>query len=290
MTISTIIVSYKTGPALNECIKAVQASPLIDELIIVDNGNEPAMQAWMDIQAQKHPSLTIIRGQGNVGFSRACNLGARAAKGDVFLFLNPDAILQTGTMTMLQKALNEAPAGSIIGARLMNTDGSEQRGSRRGRLTPWSALVSMTGLGRFAHVHPVFTDMHQENQPVPDAPIAVHAISGACMLIPRADYQRLGGFDESYFLHVEDLDLCRRVRQRDGKVIFVPQARIMHYGSTSRSNRLVIDWHKATGLVRYFVRFSHTPLERLGAWALAGPIVSAVMLRSIAITLKERLL
>jgi len=290
MSISTIIVSYKTGPALHECVKAVLASPRIDQLIIVDNGNDPAMQTWMDIQAQKHPPITIIRGQGNVGFARACNLGARSAIGEVFLFLNPDAILQPGTMALLQTALDEAPAGSIIGARLMNPDGSEQRGSRRGRLTPWSALVSMTGLGRFAHVHPVFTDMHQENQPVPDTPIAVHAISGACMLISRADYQHLGGFDESYFLHVEDLDLCRRVRQQGGKVIFVPQARIMHYGSTSKSKRLIVDWHKATGLVRYFVRFSHSPLERLGAWLLAAPIVGAVMLRSIAITLKERLL
>lgn len=289
MSISAIIVSYKTGPALNECVKAVMASSLIDELIIVDNGNEPAMQAWMDIQAQKHPSISIIRGQGNVGFARACNLGAKAAKGEVFLFLNPDAILQAGTMAILQTALDEAPAGSIIGARLVNTDGSEQRGSRRGRLTPWSALVSMSGLGRFSHVHPVFTDMHQENQPVPDTPIAVHAISGACMLIHRTDFQCLGGFDEGYFLHVEDLDLCRRVRQRGGKAIFVPQARIMHYGSTSRSNRLVVDWHKAAGLARYFVRFSHSPLERLGAWVLAGPIIGAVMLRSVAITLKERL-
>ena len=289
MSLSAIIVSYKTGPALIECVRAVLADSLIDDLIIVDNGNEAQTTAWMDGAVKDNAAMTILRGQGNVGFSRACNLGAKAAKGDVLLFLNPDAVLQEKTTALLVEHLQAARPGSIIGARLLNIDGSEQRGARRGRLTPWSALVSMTGLSRFAPQHPVFTDMHQEDQPVPKAPISVHAISGACMMIRRDDYWHLNGFDERYFLHVEDLDLCRRVRKLGGDVIFVPGAEVLHYGSTSKSNRLVVDWHKATGLVRYFYKFAHSPLEKLGALILALPIIGAVMLRSLALTLKERL-
>ncbi|PHS24728.1 MAG: glycosyl transferase [Robiginitomaculum sp.] len=289
MSISAIIVSYKTGPALKECVRAVQAENLIDDLIIVDNGNEAQTIAWMDGAVEGNAAISLVRGQGNVGFARACNLGAKATKGEVFLFLNPDAVLQESTTALLAERLKAARPGSIIGARLLNRDGSEQRGARRGRLTPWSALVSMTGLSRFAPVHPVFSDMHQEDQPVPNAPISVHAISGACMMIRRDDYLRLGGFDERYFLHVEDLDLCRRVRKAGGDVIFVPGAEVLHYGSTSKSNRLVVDWHKATGLVRYFYKFAHSPLEKLGALILALPIIGAVMLRSLALSLKERL-
>ncbi len=289
MSISAVIVSYQTGPALKECVASILADEQIDQLILVDNGNSDDMCAWMDDQASQQAGMMVLRGPGNVGFAKACNAGAQQAKGTHLLFLNPDALLQHNALSQLMNALKSAPRGSIVGARLLNTDGSEQRGARRGRLTPWSAIVSMTGLGRFAHLHPAFADLHQEGQPIPKAPITVHAISGACMLIRQDDYQKLGGFDERYFLHVEDLDLCRRVRKAGGDVIFVPTAHVVHYGSTSKSNRLVVDWHKATGLARYFCKFSHSPLEAVGAAILAVPIIVAVMIRSVVISVKERL-
>lgn len=288
MSINAIIVSYQTGPALKECIKKVLSSAMIDGLILVDNGNTADMRAWMDAVVKKNPTMKIIRGQGNVGFARACNAGAQQAKGTHLLFLNPDALLQKNAVKQLQEVLDKAPNGSVVGARLQNPDGSEQRGSRRGRLTPWSALVSMTGLSRFAPAHRAFADMHQEAEPLPGCPIAVHAISGACMLIRRNDFIALGGFDEGYFLHVEDLDICRRVRKRGGDVIFVPGARVVHYGSTSKASRLKIDWNKAIGLVRYFYKFSHSALERLGAILLAPFIVAAILSRSLLIWIKER--
>ncbi len=288
MSTSAIIVSYQTGPTLKECIKSVQDCALIDEIIIVDNGNELNIRRWMDELAQKDSAVTVLRGQGNIGFAKACNKGAKATSAAQFLFLNPDAVLQTGTLGELQKTLEVSGRGSVVGARLLNKDGTEQRGARRGRLTPWSALVSMTGLGRFEHVHTAFADMHQEKQKVPKTSIAVHAVSGACMLINRADFECLGGFDERYFLHVEDLDLCRRVRQAGGEVMFVPTAEVVHYGSTSKANRLRVDWNKAVGLARYFYRFSHSPLEKVGAWLLSIPIIVAVMLRSLFISLRHR--
>jgi N-acetylglucosaminyl-diphospho-decaprenol L-rhamnosyltransferase len=288
MTLSVILVSYHTGPALKECVASVCGDALVDELILVDNGNSPLTRQWLDDLSISDKTLTILRGQGNVGFAKACNMAAKVAQGTHLLFLNPDAVLQTGTLAALLETLEAAPSGSLVGARLLNTDGSEQRGARRGRLTPWSALVSMTGLTRFAHLNPAFNDLHQEHQPLPDTPIAVHAVSGACMMMRTQDFAALNGFDEQYFLHVEDLDLCRRVRKTGGEVIFVPHAEVIHYGSTSKANRLLVDGYKATGLVRYFVKFSHSPVEWLGAWVLAIPILGAVMLRSLFITLKER--
>ncbi len=289
MSTSVIIVSYQTGSSLEECIKAVRSEALIDEIIIVDNGNEPDTRRWMDNQAQKDNTITIMQGHGNIGFAKACNAGAKTASCPYLLFLNPDAVLQGNALKELQNSLDAAAPGSVAGARLLNQDGSEQRGARRGRLTPWSALVSMTGLSHFAPVHPAFADMHQEKQPLPTTTVPVHAISGASLLMKRNDYERLGGFDERYFLHVEDLDLCRRVRKAGGHAMFVPTAEVVHYGSTSKANRLRVDWNKAIGLVRYFIKFSHSPIEKLGAWILSVPIIVAVMSRSAFTILRQHL-
>ncbi len=287
MSTSVIIVSYHTGPVLEDCVRAARRSPLTGDIVLVDNGNHTQVQAWMDAFARADGNTTILRGHGNIGFSKACNAGVRASKGTHLLFLNPDAVLQEGALEALHQALNGAPKGSIAGARLLNTDGSEQRGSRRGRLTPWAALVSMTGLSRFESLHPLFTNMHQEKHPLPDGPAAVHAVSGACLLIKREDFEQLGGYDEGYFLHVEDLDLCRRVRKAGGQALFVPAATVVHHGSTSHVHRLFVDWHKAKGLARYYYRFAHSPAEKLGALLLAIPVMTAVMIRSVLISLRS---
>jgi len=287
MSTSVIIVSYHTGPVLKACVEAARACAGVGDIVIVDNGNDEQAQLWMDDCAAADDAITILRGQGNIGFSRACNAGVKASRGRFLLFLNPDAVLQEGALQALHQALAGAPAGSVAGARLLNTDGSEQRGARRGRLTPWAALVSMTGLCRFEKVHPIFTNMHQEGQPLPDAPVPVHAVSGACLLVKRKDFEALGGYDEGYFLHVEDLDLCRRVRKKGGRAMFVPTAEVVHHGSTSRTSRLVVDWHKAKGLARYYVRFAHSPLEKTGALLLVIPVMTAVMARSLVISLKS---
>lgn len=289
MSVSAIIVSFFTGPALKECLKAVRECAGIDETIVINNGNTAEIENWLNDLANRHNDVSIVCGLGNIGFGKACNRGAALARCDTLLFLNPDAVLQVGALTNMASALEKAETGSIAGARLVNKDGSEQRGGRRGRLTPWSALVGMTGLTRLERLHPIFADMHQEREPVPEAPIDVHAISGACMLMGKETFEHLSGFDEGYFLHVEDLDLCRRVRAQGGKVIFVPDAQVVHYGSTSKARRLVVDWHKAKGLTRYFYKFAHSPWERLGACLIAPPIIAAVMLRSALLSARQRL-
>jgi len=189
----------------------------------------------------------------------------------------------------LIKALDLAPDFSIAGARLLDEEGKEQRGARRGRLTPWSALIAMSGLTILENLHPLFANMHWEHRPLPGAPQEVFAISGACLMMRTEAYQALGGFDERYFLHVEDLDLCRRARLKGGRVLFVPDARVVHAGSTSKAARLTVDWHKALGLCRYFYKFAHNPAQRLGALVISGPIIGTVMARSLLITVRNAL-
>ena len=104
---------------------------------------------------------------------------------------------------------------------------------------------------------------------MPDGPVPMAAVSGAFMYLSRQGFERLGGFDEEYFLHVEDLDLCRRAEMEGGAVIFTPHAGALHYGATSGAHARVIERHKARGLARYFRKFA-----RPGAGALLASLVA----------------
>jgi N-acetylglucosaminyl-diphospho-decaprenol L-rhamnosyltransferase len=140
----------------------------------------------------------------------------------------------------------------VAGCRIVNPDGTDQRGSRRELPTPWLTLVEALRLDRMAPNHPYFRRLNQHNLPLPEAVSAVPAVSGACMLIPLDDYRTIGGMDERYYLHVEDLDLCFSIAQAGGTVLFVPQVSLVHYKSTSDASATRVEWHKARGFTQYF--------------------------------------
>jgi GT2 family glycosyltransferase len=106
------------------------------------------------------------------------------------------------------------------------------------------------------------------------------AVSGALMYMSRAGFERLGGFDEGYFLHVEDLDLCRRAEADGGSVIYTPHARAMHHGATSDAPAIAVEQHKAAGLRRYFSKFAETQGEQTAAMIVAPLISLALVLRA----------
>lgn len=282
-----IVVTYFTGPSLWQCLDACKRSGA-SRVIVVSNGNAPATDEALKIREASDDTMTLITGHGNIGFSRGCNLGAEYATADCLLFINPDAVLLNGTAKMMREALNGLPVPSIVGGRLLNENMTEQRGARRGRLTPVSAFASMTGLWRWQKWLPAFENMHWEHMPVPKEPVEVPAVSGACMMMRRVDFDALTGFDERYFLHVEDLDICRQARRQGGKVIFHPKAETFHFGSTSRASILRVSWNKAMGLVRYFLKFAENGRQEIGALVLAPLIVSAIMVRATWIAIFRR--
>jgi GT2 family glycosyltransferase len=272
------MVAYRTGPALFETIPRALADPLVDELVLVDNGSSPPDAEALRALAAGEPRLRLIQGHGNIGFARGCNLGARMARGRHLVALNPDAFLEPGCVEALIAGAQGLASPCVVGARVLNPDGSEQRGARRGEVTPLSTLLSVTGLAQGALSR---FEIHREHEPLPDGPIPVPTISGACFYMARADYEALGGFDEGYFLHVEDIDLCWRARRLGGSVVFQPAARAMHLHSTSESPSLVVQWHKGMGLGRYFRKRAGGPVAWLLAVAL-GPVILAVsVLRAV---------
>jgi GT2 family glycosyltransferase len=262
--ISALVVSYRTGPRLAECLYALRGDPGISEIVIADNGNPPDAEAWLDRFAAASPKAKLVR-LPNPGFGAGVNAAARIATGDFFLVINPDCVLKRGAAGLLAQALAGKPDVSIAGGRIFDLRGREERGARRNTLT----LARALGIGRWT----------LEQDPLPASPVRVGAVSGAFFLMRRDGYEKLGGFDEGYFLHVEDVDLCRRAWEAGGEVIFVPAAGALHYGSTSDAPSAFVTGHKAKSLARYFRKFAKGPLERLAVEAAVPFIGLALKLR-----------
>lgn len=284
--ISVVMVTYHTGPALWQAIHSVLAQEGATELIVVNNGNPPDVVIKLRHMAEENPAITIISGQGNAGFARGCNLGAEMAKGDYILLLNPDCILPPSGAMELIRAL-ASHNGMLAGGYLQYPDGTEQRGSRRTFLDPSNALVESLWL------HTLFPQrfgqrkFNSHDDAVPDHITEIDVISGACMMLSLSDYKMLGGMDEGYFLHVEDMDFCKRVQNAGGKTLFVPHVKITHFRSTSNAPSSVVEWHKTKGFIRYFyihakhIRYAWCilPLMTVLAWLRFGFRVSGWTLR-----------
>lgn len=250
--VSAIVVSYFTGPLLARAIASLKAQAEISEIIVVDNGNwEGAVAAAVAANEGGAP-CTIVSGHGNVGFATACNLGAKRAQGDFLLFLNPDAAMPTGGVQRLLADGAKLKRPWLLGPMIVNPDGGEQQGSRRRVLTPWTALVEATGLYRVAPRHPYFRrfNLHADPPPADVAPVPV--ISGASFFLPREDYFAVGGMDERYFLHVEDVDFCLRFAKAGGGVYFDPHVRVVHHKSSSRVSAMRVERRKTESVIRYF--------------------------------------
>lgn len=280
------MVSYHTGPALIEAVGAVIADPDIFELIIVDNGNSYAARERLSQLVSEHDRIRLIQSQGNIGFAKGCNYGAKMARGTHFLFLNPDAVIEAGAAAALAQCVDAQEGLALVGGRLSDINGNEQRGARRNELTPLSALVSFTPL----HKLPFFKSLHLDGQPMPERPVPIPVVSGACLMMSRQSFADVGGFNAEYFLHVEDIELCRRVRKMGGVVMFHPGANVMHYGSTSRARRQDVEFNKFRGFYRYFSDYSDGILSK-ALTVLAAPFMfAAIMGRAWYLVIRQAFL
>ncbi len=279
LAVTVVMVVYRTGEPLQESIRRVLDDPDVDEFVLIDNGSSPAEVAMIDAAAAD-PRMTILRGQGNIGFARAVNMGVGVARGGTIVVLNPDAFLERGCIRALHRTLSARGGPALVGARVLNIDGSEQRGARRGEVTPVTSLLSLTGLAKKVPSLHAF-EVHHEDDPTPSKGMAVPTISGACFAIRRSDFLSFGGFDVGFFLHVEDVDLCWRVREAGGEVVFEPRARVIHLGSTSKASPMKVEFWKGVGLARYFRKRANNSVRRFLALLLTPLIIVVSVARPV---------
>lgn len=258
--LSVIMVAADSGPELRESVHLILASSLSLELILVDNASLDGVPPAIERAREHDERLKVIYNHRNLGFGPAVNVGAKHAKGRSLLILNPDCLPDESDLQRLLALQAASPKAGLIGAVVCDADGRPDPASWR--RDPLLQRSLNTLLGRPG-------EKVQVEQEIPAEAIQVEAISGALMLMTREMFDRLGGFDEKYFLHCEDLDLCRRVRDIGYQVLLAGDVRVAHgKGSSSRHRPVFVSRHKHRGMWRWF---------RLHDPAARKPLIAAMV-------------
>jgi hypothetical protein len=270
--ISIILVNFNSKKFLFNCIQSLYESfdkgdDRFEVIIIDNNSSDDSCQ----MVRQNFPNVGLIENKANLGFGRANNLAVKQAKGDYILLLNPDTVLDG---KILDETLNffqhHSDNKSAFGGMLLNPDGTEQRGGRRSFPTLINAFLHFTKLDKVWQ--------YKKSYDLSWLPIETHpveCVSGACIAMPKPMYEALGGFDEQFFLHFEDIDLCKRIWQAGYQLWFYPQVRVFHTkgGSSTTSESIKIKVNK------WF-------LDSLGKYLWKWDKPSAIIFSPILATLK----
>ncbi len=278
--VSTIIVNHNAGSLLIECVRAALGQA--EQVIVVDNDSSDSSMQKLAAHYPAEPRLVMYNAGQNLGFAAGCNIGLGLATQSQLLFLNPDCIIGSGALQRMVEVLNSDASVGMVGGLLTNPDGSEQGGGRRAVPTPWRSFVRAFGLARLNHRWPrLFFDFNLHKQPLPTSPIEVEAISGALMLVRKADVDKVGLWDEAYFLHCEDLDWCMRFRQKGLKINFVPDALVLHHkGHCSQTRPFFVEWHKHKGMIRFYHKFFQHQYPGVLMWL----VIMGVWLRFVLVS------
>ncbi|MCB1568497.1 MAG: glycosyltransferase family 2 protein [Xanthomonadales bacterium] len=257
--VTAVVVSHDSGGELGDCIADLLAQDVTLQIIVVDNASRDGSLAALP----QHSALERIENARNVGFGVACNQGVARATAPTLLFVNPDCRLPADTLSRLLGHLEHRPDLGMLGARLLNRDGSVQAAAERQTPHPGEAIRRVLGLAKHASGA---GDEGAILRPV-------EATSGALMLMPRALFEALGGFDPGYVLHCEDLDLCRRVLASGKGIAVATDVPVIHLkGTSSRKRPIWVEWHKHRGMWRYFRKFDASS----SPWWLRGLVGAGI--------------
>jgi N-acetylglucosaminyl-diphospho-decaprenol L-rhamnosyltransferase len=270
--LSVVVVNYNAGRYLGPCLESVASSSggIRLEVVVVDNGSrDDSTRA-----AESRSDVRLIENRANLGFAAAANVGIRATDGPYVLLLNPDAEVVAGTLAALVRVAEEQPAVGAIGPLVRNPDGTIQPSARRvpqicealmhaflGPVAPgnrWTRAYTLAGW-----------DRSRERE--------VEWVSGSAMLLRRAALHEVGVFDEGYFMYVEDVDLCTRLRRAGWRVLFSPEVEVVHeIGVSARGQSRRMAREHSRSIYRYFAKHRAEGAAR----ALKPFVRSALALRT----------
>lgn len=265
-TLSVLIVAADSGPPLADCVRRALANDAVSELLVLDNASTDGMPETIEREHAGDPRVQVVRNGRNLGFGAAMNRGAALARGEALLLLNPDCLLGPTDAEAVLQTLHTQPRAGLVGVVVCDAEGRPDPASRR--RDPLLRRSLHTIRGRLTgHVDDAGLEVQG---PMPLGVESEEAVSGALMLVPREVFDALGGFDEGYFLHCEDLDLCRRVRDAGYRVLLDGRVHVLHAkGGSSSHRRVFVSRHKHRGMWRWFRKFdpaAHNPLAAAVVW------------------------
>jgi hypothetical protein len=221
--LAIVVVTHNARDDIARMLDSLATAPpsVPHEIVIVDNASTDGAP---DLVRSRFPQIRVIEAGGNLGFAKANNIGIRATASDLVLLLNPDTIVPSGAIDRLTARLDDFPDVAIIGPRVVDGDGHAEL-SIGGPVNPWREAARKTLLSLDARGY-AFARRWIEGQTTREHD--VDWVTGACLLVRRADAEAVGLLDERYFLYLEDVDLCTAVRARGRRVLFSPVAEIVH--------------------------------------------------------------
>jgi GT2 family glycosyltransferase len=228
VTLSIITVNYRSWGHLENCLGALfdGAGSTEFQVIVVDNHSADGR---LDEYRRRFPQVEFIESDRNGGFSHGCNLGARTARGDQLLFMNPDVLATPAQVRELSAALRRNPDIAILSSVQLDAAGRRQKAFD---VFPelWTWFKPLKALLRVV-LPRRYPDPRKEHH----AALDCDWVSGSLLLIRREHFDALGGWSEDYWMYMEDCDLCYRARSRGLRVAFVPQPVFIHvHGGASR--------------------------------------------------------
>lgn len=274
---SAIIVTYNSAESITLCLEALAAEDC--ELVVVDNASQDDTLTRVQAFQVRHP-VELLRISRNLGFAAGVNHGVRAASGDVFLLLNPDAVAEPGVISVLLDCMVSQSAAAAGGA-LLESSGELQRGFAFRRFPTLGSLLCEALLinqvwpsnpvnRRYRYLDADYSKVQQVEQP-----------AGACLAITREAWDAIGGMDTQFApVWFEDVDFCKRLIDSGRKIVYCPAARFRHAGAHSVGKLTFVDkqlfWY--TNMLRY----ARKHFSAAKVWILRIGIIKGMILRSLA--------
>ncbi len=268
MDLSVIIVNWNTGSLLKKCIESIyQKTQNLDfEVIVVDNASNDNS---VSLAKKTCLDFKLIQNKENLGFAAANNQGAQKAKGEYLIFLNPDTELKNDALLKMVSFLRENPKVKILGPKLLNSDGTVQKSVRAFPKFLDQVLILL----KVHHFLPKLKPLqryflkkfnYEKSQ-------EVDQVMGAALMIRKKDFEKLGRFDEKFYIWFEEVDLCKRAKKSGGEVYYFKTAKITHHGAVSFSQRLsfVRQWLFTKSMLYYFKK--HTSFIKYLGLVLVAP-------------------
>lgn len=288
MDLSIIIVNWNSAKFLRDCLGSIysQVHDVEFEVIIVDNASFDGSAELVD---HEFPSAIFLQSQENLGFGKANNLGFMRSSGDLLLFLNPDTEIQGAAIQTMAGHLRSVPNAGAIGCKLLNSDGSVQESAVQSFPTISNQLLNSDLLRRRFRNSKLWGNaalFRDCTEPVP-----VDMISGACLMVKRAAFEKVGQFGRELFMYADDLSLCYRLRRSGYSVCYDGTGQVTHHGGASTASR--DDQHFSAVLQREsLLCFFKDTRGRFYAWlyrmTFAGVAVFRVLLIPFMLPLWSR--
>ena len=261
---SIIILSYNTQELLKQCLTSIfkHIHGIQFEVIIVDNNSHDGS---VEMVKKNFPKVLLIENKENAGFAKGANVGAQKARGEYLLFLNSDTtMIDQGVRNMISY-MEKYPGVAIVGGNLQNHEGGTSKSFGEFLTLPEVILM-------------LFFDRGRKKDRKTVSP--VEWVSGGYMLVRAAVFDKIGGFDEHFFMYLEDMELCYRVKKDGLNVVYYPDAKVKHVGQGS-SNRSFAIVNIYRGLQYFYKKHRSLPEYLLLKFLLVDKAVSAILAGSL---------